>query len=959
MVSMGEDARNTWPFQVDGRPLVREWQLKSRKEPLCSIIASYLFAKSVLQIDRKSGWLHLALYLKQCSSSLQKAYGGSVTPDLSPIPVSLTRSGYPRIIPSFHRRCIYRKDDRADMLVQLYLSYFSLAKRILLAKRIDRSVFESIITPPNVEEISVPYPFTRKWDPTFPPHRITQMILRGFCGVDPKRASKVRSVFTSLPWELACFHFLTTLTMPAQHRWAEKEGVLWPERVRYAFDPNNNMLTFWDFSQYENTVEPHLQSCIELRVIPCIGRLGMALEGAGKRRIFAIGNYVKQRLLKPFHDWLFEVLRRIPMDGTFNQTRPLDYLVGAEHCYSFDLKSATDTDRWPLLFLTDVVKILFGEAWAKGVVNSTLATGRFIVPFCRKRRGSEFYHSVAFQAEQVYPGPRFTNYAVLGDDIVITDSRVAEIYEAQLERLGVTISRQKSLVSHTGALEFAKRFRVRGGRRDLSPVSIRGLLNYFHPYGLMAIHMKYPVKRFSTLARIGGAGYRQLARLYTSPPRRFRQVGAMWTKTLLPFDFWLGRGKSLNPYLKGIILDFLRSEMKPKDLKLAPHEFDPYSEDRDLVEYTAVRSDSGYSMYAGTTCFEGFTPKVGLNQPAAGRGVVYPGPDGTRRFEPYTTVAGMKRSLGTELCCLLGPDGGTGIFGGKKAAPFCGRIEASATKATTIPIYPSPSLHPDNDHLSTSGSRQKEMADGVRRSSLPDRASVLNLPSRDSKGSSEPVKKGNSLASGSGDLGPYLAEMRRFQKRCTKDPAGYFITWTANPSPSFIGVEVFYRVPVLPLVAESLRFESLNVSSIGLVSGVTFWDGALYLKSLLVDLARKPRTDSPGTRTNPWTWGNGNRKERAGCWERADCLPFEAYYYLSFSPLTDLTFTYSQKDGTRKEDCFSEESYGKSVPIDSINKQLSDFEVVEEIEKERVDEPGLQNVMILWILLTLSVIGKT
>lgn len=62
---------------------------------------------------------------------------------------------------------------------------------------------------------------------------------------------------------------------------------------------------------------------------------------------------------------------------------------------------------------------------------------------------------------------------------------------------------------------------------------------------------------------------------------------------------------------------------------------------------------------------------------------------------------------------------------------------------------------------------------------------------------------------------------------------------------------------------------------------------------------------------------------------------------------------------TRKEDCFSEESYGKSVPIDSINKQLSDFEVVEEIEKERVDEPGLQNVMILWILLTLSVIGKT
>lgn len=38
----------------------------------------------------------------------------------------------------------------------------------------------------------------------------------------------------------------------------------------------------------------------------------------------------------------------------------------------------------------------------------------------------------------------------------------------------------------------------------------------------------------------------------------------------------------------------------------------------------------------------------------------------------------MKRSLGTELCCLLGPDGGTGIFWGKKAAPFCGRVGSIA-----------------------------------------------------------------------------------------------------------------------------------------------------------------------------------------------------------------------------------------------------------------------------------------
>lgn len=51
-----------------------------------------------------------------------------------------------------------------------------------------------------------------------------------------------------------------------------------------------------------------------------------------------------------------EVLRRLPQDGTFNQTQPFDRLVGSRHSFSFDLKSATD--RWPLVFLFEVVHYL-------------------------------------------------------------------------------------------------------------------------------------------------------------------------------------------------------------------------------------------------------------------------------------------------------------------------------------------------------------------------------------------------------------------------------------------------------------------------------------------------------------------------------------------------------------------------------------------------------------------------
>ena len=66
-------------------------------------IAADLVAKEVYRLRRKSGLLFTALYLKQCSSALQKADAGDPVKGLSPFPVSLTRSGYPRIIPAFHR----------------------------------------------------------------------------------------------------------------------------------------------------------------------------------------------------------------------------------------------------------------------------------------------------------------------------------------------------------------------------------------------------------------------------------------------------------------------------------------------------------------------------------------------------------------------------------------------------------------------------------------------------------------------------------------------------------------------------------------------------------------------------------------------------------------------------------------------------------------------------------------
>ena len=160
---------------------------------------------------------------------------------------------------------------------------------------------------------------------------------------------------------------------------------------------------------------------------------------------------------------------------------------------------------------------------------------------------------------------RFSKYAVLGDDVVIADEQVAKVYEQALGSLGLSISYQKSLISHTGSAEFAKRFRVRDLSKDLSPISAQALLNSHHPYGTIAVQLQYPMRRFSTMCRVGGIGFRVLSRLDHSRSLRVERLLAMYTKTTLPIELWLGRGLPLNPYARGVIIELLRKELRPKE----------------------------------------------------------------------------------------------------------------------------------------------------------------------------------------------------------------------------------------------------------------------------------------------------------------------------------------------------------------------------------------------------------
>lgn len=132
----------------------------------------------------------------------------------------------------------------------------------------------------------------------------------------------------------------------------------------------------------------------------------------------------------------------------------------------------------------------------------------------------------------------FTDYAILDDNIVIADGAVAATYKEAVSKLEVGISIPKSLVSNTGAAEFAKRFFVKGLEKDLSHVLAKAVLNAYHPWGRFAIAHRYRITRFATFCRLGGAGYKNLS---GDPHKNRNHDSILWRHLEAP-DYYLFYG---------------------------------------------------------------------------------------------------------------------------------------------------------------------------------------------------------------------------------------------------------------------------------------------------------------------------------------------------------------------------------------------------------------------------------
>jgi len=227
---------------------------------------------------------------------------------------------------------------------------FGAARLIELAPKVTKATFQSITEPTSdidsVKEvltmikthgkrlISIYLPFAHTiplkqgnvWEPTWKSTPITDRYVSQYATLSSagQKFIQFQNIFVNLKHEMASF-IMNVCKIHAIPDGFFSPGILWREWVLYPFDPNNTKFANESLDWFEKRIGPHMASLIPAyQGIPLVtGKLAQALPGAGKRRIFAICNYVKQRLLRPVHDWAMKVLSMIPMDGTFNQESPL------------------------------------------------------------------------------------------------------------------------------------------------------------------------------------------------------------------------------------------------------------------------------------------------------------------------------------------------------------------------------------------------------------------------------------------------------------------------------------------------------------------------------------------------------------------------------------------------------------------------------------------------------------
>jgi hypothetical protein len=270
------------------------------------------------------------------------------------------------------------------------------------------------------------------------------------------------------------------------------------------------------------------------------GTIQATQEGGLKLRVFANPHPALQCILEGLHQSLFETLRRVPTDCTFDQKsgaeRIAQELSTGKTVYAFDLSNATD--RFPLSLQLCTLKTLgfpnkdieeFQEfSSLKWLVSDALVRAGF-PPSLKWTNGQPLglkgsfplfalTHNILLRGiECEVAGHVLNQFVIVGDDVAIFDSRVAERYQEVLADLGVEVSVPKSIISATLS-EFAG-FTIRsntmtrpGKHKKITKSNIQDIAVSLGQPSLPVVSKLIPRELEGLLyvpASIGGLGYKK------------------------------------------------------------------------------------------------------------------------------------------------------------------------------------------------------------------------------------------------------------------------------------------------------------------------------------------------------------------------------------------------------------------------------------------------------------------
>jgi len=194
--------------------------------------------------------------------------------------------------------------------------------------------------------------------------------------------------------------------------------------------------------------------------VDAVGKIGLIQEPGYKLRAVANPNRVYQIALKPLGDAIYGVIKDLPWDCTFDQSKAIPvvqkHLQQETRCHCIDLSGATD--YFPLQLQLDLLHAsfpnmmdyisLFAElsrsSWIMGDTTIKWTKGQPLGLY--PSFGSfAFTHGMLLYFLNDYA--HNNEFFVLGDDVIILKDSLAAKYLSTLKVLGCPISDAKSITS--------------------------------------------------------------------------------------------------------------------------------------------------------------------------------------------------------------------------------------------------------------------------------------------------------------------------------------------------------------------------------------------------------------------------------------------------------------------------------------------------------------------------------